>query len=381
MPFLFVDSLAENNYSRFVQISGKILELLLLSMGLISSVVVMKEAVYEIVFSSLMGFWNSITCFLSSPLSIIFAINLMVILILASSAFSRRRQQPYDQHQQTTTLLDVDVDDLVEPPPIWDDVVEATPPPPPPPYAPPIWDVVEATQPPPTSAPPICDAVPQPPPSAPPIWDVVQVTPPPQPPSRNSSSSTSLQRSSGTSWYHDASSTQVLVGKATLPSPKDQPEETSTVTAAVPNPLEKWKDVFVEEEGDNTLDATWEAIIGGGKPKPKSKPKPKPKPMPKKTPLKKSETWDAPPPPPRRLDSEEVVPTSPKWRELRKAETFNDAVSLTRRGGLVRRDPSMSLEDFNRKVERFIKNFNDGIRLQRQESYRRFLDIINQKRA
>lgn len=122
------------------------------------------------------------------------------------------------------------------------------------------------------------------------------------------------------------------------------------------------------------MEATWKAISGGVEEKPKKKH------------LRKSETWDAPAPAPRRssavrrLDSEEVLPTSPKWKELRKAETFNDAVSVMRRGGMIRRDPSMSMEEFNQKVEGFIKNFNNNMKLERQESHQRYLDKINHTR-
>ncbi|PIN19432.1 hypothetical protein CDL12_07893 [Handroanthus impetiginosus] len=136
---------------------------------------------------------------------------------------------------------------------------------------------------------------------------------------------------------------------------------------APPPPLDVTEVNEQESEEEDTLEATWKAIIGGEKEKPKKKH------------LKKSETWDVPPrctaAGVRRLDSEEVLPSTPKWKELRKSETFNDAVSMTRRGGL-RRDPSTNIEEFNQKIEAFIKKFNDNIRLQRQESHQRFLDMI-----
>ncbi|KAL2553454.1 hypothetical protein Fot_07073 [Forsythia ovata] len=117
------------------------------------------------------------------------------------------------------------------------------------------------------------------------------------------------------------------------------------------------------------MEATWRAITGGGKEKTTKKQ------------LKKSETWNVAPP--RRavavqsLDSEDLLPSIPaSWKELRKSETFNDAVSIRQRGGL-RRDPSMSVDEFNNQVEAFIKKFNDSIRLQRQESDQRFIDMIN----
>lgn len=104
-----------------------------------------------------------------------------------------------------------------------------------------------------------------------------------------------------------------------------------------------------ESEDDDSMEATWRAIMGGGKQRTK------------KQPLKKSETWDVPPSPCKspihRLDSELVVPSSPKWREMREAESFNDAISMRRRGGLVRKGSSLSLEDFNKQIEDFINKF------------------------
>ncbi|KAL1541929.1 hypothetical protein AAHA92_26086 [Salvia divinorum] len=343
MPFLFVDSLAKNN-SRFVQISCKILELLLLSMGLVSTTVVLKDALNlpgscKVIFSTVVGLWSSIKGFLStSPTTItVVAINLMVLLIFASSALHRR------QHPESTTTtsyvlghVDIDRFDIDLEFQIDHD-----------------HDLDHDHGP--DQSPLILEPPPLPPPSAPPIWDVIEVTP--QPPPSDVARPILIRDSNATNWYDDVSNQ----------------DNTSTAVATI----YKWKGVLIvetaaeerestDQEEDNTIDATWEAITGGGKTKAR----------------KKSETWEAPPQRrrrPRRLDSEEVVPTSPKWKDLRKAETFNDAVTAMRRGGLVRRVPSMSLEEFNQKVERFIKKFKDGIRLQRQESDQRFLDIINQR--
>ncbi|CAA0818121.1 Protein of unknown function (DUF761 [Striga hermonthica] len=113
---------------------------------------------------------------------------------------------------------------------------------------------------------------------------------------------------------------------------------------------------------DNTMEATWRSITEGGKQRTKRKE------------LKKSETWNVQLNV-QRFNTEELVPSTPKWKELRKSETFNDSVSITCRGGL-RRDPSTSLEEFNKQVEDFIKKFNDSMKLQRQESDQRFLDMM-----
>ncbi|CAI9113327.1 OLC1v1013908C1 [Oldenlandia corymbosa var. corymbosa] len=133
------------------------------------------------------------------------------------------------------------------------------------------------------------------------------------------------------------------------------------------------------DDEDDTMEATWRAISGGTKPQEKQ--------------LKKSETW-----PqkhkfvlPNEGHSEEIyknmeeelpepllsssVCSSPV-KELRKSMTFNDTVTIRRRGGLIRKDPSMNLEEFNKKVEAFIQNFNHEMRLQRQESDQRYLEMI-----
>ncbi|KAI5673879.1 hypothetical protein M9H77_14243 [Catharanthus roseus] len=106
-----------------------------------------------------------------------------------------------------------------------------------------------------------------------------------------------------------------------------------------------------EEEEDDTMEGTWRAINGEiSKPENKQ--------------LKKSETW--PHQKQRNWDK----------RELKKSMTFNDSISIRCRGGLMR-DPSMSIEEFNGKVEDFIKKFNNEMRLQRQESEQRYLEMIN----
>lgn len=135
----------------------------------------------------------------------------------------------------------------------------------------------------------------------------------------------------------------VLIAKSSPPPP---PIEEGVMTIA-----SNESSAAVEranEEGD-TMEATWKAITQ----------------RPIKKHLKKSETW-------RVLDSEPSIASSSK--ELRKSETFNETVRRSR-GGLVR-DPSIGLDEFHRQVEAFIQKFNDDMRLQRQESDQRFLDMI-----
>lgn len=128
-----------------------------------------------------------------------------------------------------------------------------------------------------------------------------------------------------------------------------------------------------DEEGDgDTMEATWRAIKEGGKKAQKKQ-------------LNKSETW----PQPQtvvgaqensNIDAEEDMESSTAaWKDLRKSMTFNDTISIRRRGGLIRKDPSVNLEEFNRRVEDFIDKFNKEMRLQRQESEQRYLDMISRR--
>ncbi|KAL0417328.1 UNVERIFIED_CONTAM: hypothetical protein Slati_3564700 [Sesamum latifolium] len=345
MALLFVERLPQSN-SRMLKASMKALELLLLSAGLISTLVMVKGAVVpyscEIVFPSLLP-----------------------------PAFHHRENE--DEFGGIKVIFDDHDMQFAE------SLVVSPPPPSPPP---PSRDVGEVTPPP---SPP------------PPSNDVGEVTPPAAPPSRTENPTTST-----TIWPN--STEENLSEKATVSSLHEvliaevneikkiacslnssdllsDPIKEIMVTTDFPPLPRKGKEVCKEEEeaasdlsdnkeneDEDTLDATWKAIIGGGQQRPKREQ------------LKKSETWDVPPrrstASVQRLDSEELLPSTPKWKELRKAVTFNDAVSVTRRGGL-RRDPSMSISELNKQFEAFIKKFNDSIRLQRQESHKRFLEKFN----
>ncbi|KAL6559310.1 hypothetical protein OROGR_004427 [Orobanche gracilis] len=252
--------------------------MLLLSAGLFSSLVL----------SSLMRYWDSIKCLLSSHLYICIIINLMVVLIAASSTLHHRHESENRDDQRTKMIssfhLDHDHDSHI-----------------------------------PKSPPPLPDAA-------------GQIIPPPP-----SSSTTSPE-----AHRHDLS----------------EPNEENLTF------LRNTAIVKEHEEGD-TMEATWKSITGERKQKTTNKQ------------LKKCETWDEVPRNNISLqhtDSEELLPPSdPKRKGLRKSETFNDADSATcRGGGGLERDPSTSLEEFNKQVEEFIKRFNEDMKLQRQESDQMF---------
>ncbi|KAK1295631.1 hypothetical protein QJS10_CPB15g00011 [Acorus calamus] len=116
----------------------------------------------------------------------------------------------------------------------------------------------------------------------------------------------------------------------------------------------------VEVEDDDTLDATWRAISGGAH---------------IARHLRKSDTWPTPPnveaePDPKPEPEPEPEPEPMSTRaEMRKSETFNE-------GSKVRREAALSQDELNRRAEAFIKNFNDMMRLERQESNQRYVDTV-----
>ncbi|GFZ00381.1 hypothetical protein Acr_14g0000170 [Actinidia rufa] len=106
----------------------------------------------------------------------------------------------------------------------------------------------------------------------------------------------------------------------------------------------------VNTENEQTLEETWKSIMEGSLGKTMT------------SQLKKRDV-------PQRMSAPKAKKEGMAWRDLRNCDKLNDA---WRRGGL-RRGTSLSLEELNHGVEAFIKNFYHHIRLQRRDSYFRFM--------
>ncbi|XP_021294344.1 uncharacterized protein LOC110424155 [Herrania umbratica] len=115
-----------------------------------------------------------------------------------------------------------------------------------------------------------------------------------------------------------------------------------------------------------TLENTWKMITEG-------------RAMPLTRHLKKSDTWENH----GRDINVEALADSPL---VKKSETFRDRTNYqpprvqdtsSPASEKLRKEPSLSQDELNRRVEAFIKKFNDEMRLQRQESLNQYMEMIN----
>ncbi|KAI3955970.1 hypothetical protein MKW98_006330 [Papaver atlanticum] len=118
-----------------------------------------------------------------------------------------------------------------------------------------------------------------------------------------------------------------------------------------------------------TLETTWKTITDGRS-------------MPLTRHLKKSDTWEA-----RHHQQDQLTP-----KLMKKSETFtercnnnnqsSDSSPISSSGKLHRshkKEPSLSQDDLNRRVEAFINKFNEDMRLQRQESLNQYNEMVRQR--
>lgn len=115
-----------------------------------------------------------------------------------------------------------------------------------------------------------------------------------------------------------------------------------------------------------TLENTWKTITEG-------------RPIPLTRHLKKSDTWET------HGRHNNTTAMDPPPRKTRKSETLKDRtnepssalVVSSPAPGKLRKEPSLSQDDLNRRVEAFIKKFNEEMRLQRQESLNQYREMIS----
>ncbi|KAJ9671743.1 hypothetical protein PVL29_025449 [Vitis rotundifolia] len=108
----------------------------------------------------------------------------------------------------------------------------------------------------------------------------------------------------------------------------------------------------------DTLESTWKTITDG-------------RPMPLTRHLKKADSLES------QRCSIDLTP-----QKVKKSETFadrsstNSSVASSPGSGKMKREPSLSQDELNRRVEAFIKKFNEEMRLQRQESLNQYNEMV-----
>ncbi|KAG2689799.1 hypothetical protein I3760_09G156100 [Carya illinoinensis] len=111
-----------------------------------------------------------------------------------------------------------------------------------------------------------------------------------------------------------------------------------------------------------TMENTWKAITEG-------------RAMPLSRHMTKCDTWES--------DGRRQIDSLEEPSAVKKSETFKDRTNLQQRpspgssNSKLRKEPSLSQDELNRRVEAFINKFNEEMRLQRQESFNQYMEMIN----
>lgn len=121
--------------------------------------------------------------------------------------------------------------------------------------------------------------------------------------------------------------------------------------------------VISKAKRHETLENTWKAITEG-------------RAMPLSRHMKKCETWENHY---RQISAGEVESSA-----VKKSETFKDRtnqaltpVNASAQAMKLRKEPSMNQDDLNRRVEDFIRRFNEEMRLQREQSLKKYWEMVN----
>lgn len=113
----------------------------------------------------------------------------------------------------------------------------------------------------------------------------------------------------------------------------------------------------------DTLETTWKTITDG-------------RPMPLTRHLRKSDTWETHGR--HQIPQPQLLVQQNQKMMMAKSETFQDRNNKSSTGsGKLRKEPSLSQDELNRRVEAFINKFNEDMRLQRQESLNQYMEMIN----
>lgn len=119
----------------------------------------------------------------------------------------------------------------------------------------------------------------------------------------------------------------------------------------------------------DTLESTWRTITEGRS-------------MPLTRHLRKSDTWESHGRKAAALAVDPTTPPSSKPKVMKKSETFKERSSggspspSPGGSGRLKRESSLTHDELNRRVEAFIKKFNDEMRLQRQESLKQYQEMM-----